>query len=363
MTGVPQPAARPVGVVVNPTAGKGRAARAGTVVLDTLRRGGHDVLDLSGRTADLALTRARRAVDAGAVRVLVVVGGDGMVHLGAQAVTGTPVPLGIVAVGTGNDFAPTLQLPVGDVDASCRALLAALDAGPGGVRAVDVAAVSGPGLVAGPDVVGGSGRWVAGAVSAGLDATVNARANAMRRPRGSFRYTLAAVREVVSYRPWSYRLTFEGVQPGADVTPDGLQLRTGPAGSATWTGRAALVTAANGPRIGGGVLVAPQARVDDGYLDVVVGTDLSRPAAALAFPSMFVGAHLRHRKVHLVRARAVTVEPGPEAWAAGERAMPVAFGEGERLGALPLRVEARAGALRVLVPNGPAGPETAGGGP
>ncbi len=78
---------------------------------------------------------------------------------------------------------------------------------------------------------------------------------------------------------------------------------------------------------------------------------------------MFVGAHLRHRKVHLVRARAVTVEPGPEAWAAGERAMPVAFGDGERLGALPLRVEARAGALRVLVPNGPAGPETAGGGP
>ena len=366
MTGAPPPAARPLGVVVNPTAGKGRAVRAGAVVVDTLREAGHLVHDLSGRTADLALTRARRAVDAGEVRALVVVGGDGMVHLGAQAVAGTGVPLGVVAVGTGNDFAPTLGLPVGDVGASCRALLAALDAGERGVRAVDAAFVSGPGLVAGPDAVGGQGRWVAGAVSAGLDATVNARANAMRRPRGSSRYTIAAVREVVGYRPWSYRLTFDGLQPtGAHDhsgvgTAAGLHLRSDGDGTATWTGRAALVTAANGPRIGGGVLVAPHARVDDGYLDVVIGTDLSRPAAAAVFPSMFVGAHLRHRKVHLVRARAVTVEPGPDAWASGERPMPVAFGDGERLGALPLRVEARAGALRALVPAGPAAPSRAG---
>ncbi|WP_344249836.1 diacylglycerol/lipid kinase family protein [Isoptericola hypogeus] len=346
---MPPPAACPLGVVVNPTAGKGRAVRAGVVVVDTLRAAGHGVCDLSAGSAELALGRARDAVDRGELGALVVVGGDGMVHLGAQAVAGTTVPLGVVAVGTGNDFACTLGLPVGDPGAGCQALRAALDAGRHGVRPVDAAHVSGPGLTPAPPGAAGRVRWVAGAVSAGLDAAVNARANAMLRPRGSARYTLAAVRELLGYRPWSYRLTFDGVAP-AEGPPHGLHLRPGPAGTATWTGRAALVTAANGPRIGGGIRVAPHARVDDGYLDVVVATDLSRPGAAAVFPSMFAGAHLRARKVHVVRARAVTVEPGPDAWASGERALPAAYGDGERLGPLPLRVEARAGALRVLVP-------------
>ncbi|GAB3083418.1 YegS/Rv2252/BmrU family lipid kinase [Isoptericola nanjingensis] len=346
-------------MVVNPTAGKGRAAYAGEGVLAGLRRAGHDVVDLSGRHADAALARARAAVDAPGrpVDALVVVGGDGMVHLGAQAVAGTEVPLGIVPVGTGNDFAATLGLPVRDPAAAGAALCRALDAGPAGRRPVDAALVTGPGLAPG---TGAGPRWVAGAVSAGLDAAVNARANLLRHPRGSARYTVAAALELVRYRPWSYRLTFDGavdrVTTGAAATESaatdagtGLRLRPGPAGTATWTGRAALVTAANGPQIGGGIRVAPSASLDDGLLDVLVATDLSRAGALAVFPSMFTGGHVRRRKVHVVRARAVTIEPGPEAWVAGERPLPVAHADGERLGALPLRVEVRARALQVLV--------------
>ncbi|MFE5291607.1 diacylglycerol/lipid kinase family protein [Isoptericola sp. NPDC056618] len=346
---------------MNPTAGKGRAAHAGEGVLAGLRRAGHDVVDLSGPHADAALARARAAVDGSGgpgvapgrpVDALVVVGGDGMVHLGAQAVAGTDVPLGIVPVGTGNDFAATLGLPVRDPAAAGAALCRALDAGTAGRRPVDAALVTGPGLAPG---AGTGPRWVAGAVSAGLDAAVNARANLLRRPRGSARYTVAAALELVRYRPWSYRLTFDGavdpVTTGA-ATGDagtGLRLRPGPAGTATWTGRAALVTAANGPQIGGGIRVAPSASLDDGLLDVLVATDLSRAGALAVFPSMFTGGHVRRRKVHVVRARAVTIEPGPEAWVAGERPLPVAHADGERLGALPLRVEVRARALQVLV--------------
>ncbi|MFC7878431.1 diacylglycerol/lipid kinase family protein [Isoptericola sp. NPDC057391] len=336
---------------MNPTAGKGRAAYAGEGVLAGLRRAGHDVVDLTGADADAALARARAAVDGtvgpgtshGPVDALVVVGGDGMVHLGAQAVAGTDVPLGIVPVGTGNDFAATLGLPVRDPAAAGAALCRALEAGAAGRRAVDAALVTGPGLAGGP-------RWVAGAVSGGLDAAVNARANLLRHPRGSARYTVAAALELVRYRPWSYRLTFDGVddRPAADGSAT-LRLRPGPAGAATWTGRAALVTAANGPQIGGGIRVAPAASLDDGLLDVLVATDLSRAGAVAVFPSMFTGGHVRRRKVHVVRARAVTIEPGPDAWVAGERPLPVAHADGERLGTLPLRVEARARALQVLV--------------
>ncbi|WP_430595729.1 diacylglycerol/lipid kinase family protein, partial [Isoptericola sp. QY 916] len=130
---------------MNPTAGKGRAAYAGEGVLAGLRRAGHDVVDLSGPHADAALARARAAVDAPGrpVDALVVVGGDGMVHLGAQAVAGTEVPLGIVPVGTGNDFAATLGLPVRDPAAAGAALCRALDAGPAGRRPVDAALVTG----------------------------------------------------------------------------------------------------------------------------------------------------------------------------------------------------------------------------
>ncbi|MFI2102398.1 diacylglycerol/lipid kinase family protein [Isoptericola sp. NPDC019693] len=357
-------AARPrrLGVVVNPTAGRGRAVHAGAGVLAGLRRAGHDVVDLSGPDADAALARARAAVDGTGgtgVDALVVVGGDGMVHLGAQAVAGTDVPLGIVPVGTGNDFAATLGLPVRDPGAAGVALCRALDAGAAGRRPVDAALVTGPGLVSpGSGADQGAGRadgprWVAGAVSAGLDAAVNARANRLRHPRGSARYTVAAALELVRYRPWSYRLTFDGVADGPAGLRSGagsaLHLRPGPGGTATWSGRAALVAAANGPQIGGGIRVAPAASLDDGLLDVLVATDLSRAGALAVFPSMFTGSHVRRRKVHVVRARAVTIEPGPDAWVAGERPLPVAHADGERLGPLPLRVEVRARALQVLV--------------
>ena len=336
-------------------------------MLAGLRQAGHDVVDLSGPDADAALARARVAVDGtgdtGGVDALVVVGGDGMVHLGVQAVAGTGVPLGIVPVGTGNDFAATLGLPVRHPAAAGQALCRALDGGAAGRRALDAAFVTGPGVPP-------SGRWVAGAVSTGLDAAVNARANLLSHPRGSARYTVAAALELVRYRPWSYRLTFDGV---VDQGPDerlrgdaggsgvrarrhrppraggALRLRPGPAGTATWTGRAALVTAANGPQIGGGIRVAPGASLEDGLLDVVVATDLSRPGALALFPSMFTGRHVHHHQVHVVRARAVTVEPGPDAWAAGERPLPVAHADGEPLGPLPLRVEVRARAVEVLV--------------
>jgi diacylglycerol kinase (ATP) len=352
-------AARRLGVVVNPTAGKGRGARVGQAVLDDLVARGHDVHDLSGRNGDLALEHAHRAVADG-LDALVVVGGDGMVHLGVQAVAGTGTPLGIVAVGTGNDFAATLGLPVGDPAASGAALCAALDAGTGGVRAVDAVHVSGPGVPR-PHDGAPHARWCAGALSAGLDAAVNARANAMLRPRGSSRYTIAAVQEIFGYRPWSYTLRFEGVvddgglplepaNPGHDGHDGHDGIEEGGDRTGTWSGRAAMVTAANGPQIGGGIKVAPHASVTDGYLDVLVATDLTRVGAASIFPTMFSGRHVGRRKVHVVRARAVDIEPGPHAHDPDVPPMPAAFADGEHVGPLPLRAQAHPGALAVLTP-------------
>ncbi|SDS52174.1 diacylglycerol kinase [Paraoerskovia marina] len=295
-----------VGVVVNPTAGAGRGAPAGPRVLGTLRAAGHDVLDLSAPTLEKAAASARAAVAGDHVDVLVVVGGDGMVHLGVNACAATSVPLGVVAVGSGNDTATTLGLPVHDVDAAL-AVIARSGERP---RRID-AAYATP-----------VGRWYVGVLSAGLDAAVSARASADTRSKGSMRYVRAVVGELRRFRPYGYRVV---------------------AGDRVWEQPGTLVAVANGPVVGGGVRIAPDAVLDDGQLDVVVARAFSRVRAATIFPGMYRGAHLRTQGIETFRSTAVVLE----ATAAGA-APPVACADGEVLGPLPLRVEVRPGALLVL---------------
>lgn len=333
-----------VGLVVNPTAGRGRGAAAGARTAAALRDTGHDVVHLSGPSLPLA----QESADAAArgdhpVDVLVVVGGDGMVHLGVNAVAGTPVPLGVVAVGTGNDFAHALDLPTRAVGPCVDALLDAVDAGR--ERRVDAARVTGAHLPA--------ARWYAGVLSAGVDAAVNAHANAATWPRGRARYARSALREISRYRPYGYRVTLDGAQGPGGGEPPGLvagvpvRVEPGPDGPrVVWESPGALVAVANAPRIGGGIRIAPGADLADGLLDVVVAGALTRADAARTFPGMYAGRHLRHPGVGALRARAVTVE----ATDAGAPP-PHAFADGEHLGALPVRVEAVPGALAVLHPG------------
>jgi diacylglycerol kinase family enzyme len=115
---------RTVHLLISPEAGRGRAAGARDAVLETIRAAGHSPADLTGDTAAASSAAARAAVADGAER-LVVVGGDGLVHLALQTVAATDTVLGIVPVGTGNDFARGLGLP----DDPVEALLAVANTG------------------------------------------------------------------------------------------------------------------------------------------------------------------------------------------------------------------------------------------
>lgn len=306
-----------LGVVVNPTADRGHADSAGTRVLARLRERHVDVVELSGESFEQALDRARKAVADG-LDALVVVGGDGMVHLGANAVAGTSTPLGIVAEGSGNDFARALGLPVHDPGESVAVLLAELVRGG---RAVDVARVApaGPGPRDPADE-----RWFCGVLSAGLDAAVNARANELTFPRGRAKYAVAAVSELRRFRPFGYRVTTD---------------------EHVWESAGTLVAVANGPAIGGGVRIAPGASVDDGLLDVVLAGPFGRLAAARIFPLTYAGRHVAHPGVDVVRGTRVLVEATD-----GGAQPPPAFADGEPVGHLPLEVRLAPGALRVLAP-------------
>lgn len=319
-----------LGVVVNPTADRGHADRAGARVLARLRERGVEVVPLSGETFLDALDRSRAAVAAG-LDALVVVGGDGMVHLGVNAVAGTTTPLGIVAAGSGNDFARALGLPVHDPDGAVATLLAALTDGP---RTVDAASVTAAETSdARGEVVDGPTRWFCGVLSAGLDAAVNARANVMRRPRGRAKYAVAAAAELRRFTPFGYRVTYDGT---------------------VWQAPGTLVAVANGPAIGGGIRIAPDARVDDGHLDVVLAGPFTRAAAARIFPLTYAGRHVGHENATVARASEVLVE----ATADGAPPPPV-FADGELVGTLPLTVRVHPRALQVLAPRSGTEPGTA----
>ncbi|WP_324653919.1 diacylglycerol/lipid kinase family protein [Georgenia sp. H159] len=303
-----------VGVVCNPTAGHGRAARARADVLAGITATGREALDLTGRDFAEGLARARAALADG-LDAVVVVGGDGMVHLGANVVVGTGVPLGVVAVGSGNDIATALGLPVHDVAASVSVLQDTL--GTGG-RLIDAVAVSSPGEAA--------SRWYVSSLCAGLDAAVADHAARLRWPRDGGRYVRAIFAELSAFRPYGFRITADGE---------------------TWEQDATLVTVSNTPLFGGGMRVAPDAVPDDGLLELVTARGLPRHAVVRLFPLLFSGRHVHHPAVQVRRVRSVRIEPCTPLGANP----PVAIVDGERLAALPLQCDVHPRALRVLAPT------------
>ncbi len=298
--------ARRIGLVVNPTSGRGRGATLGADTGARLRAAGHEVLSLSGESAVEALDRCRTAVAAG-IDTLVVVGGDGMVHLGANAVAGTGTALAVVAAGTGNDNARSLGLPVGDAAAAAEVVEA------GHRRRIDAVRQVRPGE---------RDLWYVGVLCGGFDAVVNERANTWSWPRGRMRYNLAIARELPVFRPLPYEIELDGE---------------------VWTTDAMLVAVGNGPAYGGGMRITPDAQYDDGLLDVLVVGPLSVPRLLAVFPKVFSGRHVSHPAVTVRRARRVRLStPGI-----------VAYADGERFGPLPLEVEVVPGALEVLTPTAP----------
>ena len=294
-----------VALLVNPTSGKGTGRVIGADTRRLLGEAGHEVLDVSGADYRQARARARDAVEAG-IETLVVVGGDGMVHLGVNLCATTPTRLAVVAAGTGNDFARNLGLPIRNAARAVELLST------GRTRRIDLGRVT-------HDVAGE--KWFGGVLGAGFDAVVNARAQAMRWPRGQMRYNLAILRELPVFRPIPYA-----------VEVDGHRIET----------RAMLVTVANTTSFGGGMRVSPDADVADGLLDVMIVHELSVPAFLRVFPKVYSGTHVTHPAVELHRGRQIRLE------AEGIHSQ----ADGESFADLPIDTEVVPGALRVVVPMG-----------
>ena len=292
---------RRVCVIVNPSAGGGRAERGLPEVERALLE--LDVSFRTERTRDLAhaVELAREAAAAG--EVAAAMGGDGLIGTVAGALRESEGVLGILPGGRGNDFGRVLGIPR-ELPAACRVLAE------GKERKVDLGEVD--------------GRPFIGIASTGLDSDANRIANEASPRLGGLVYAYGALRALAAWTPARFDLELDGEHK-------------------TFTGYS--VAAANSKAYGGGMYLAPDAELDDGMLDVVVVETYSKSKAVARLPKLFKGTHVQDPEVHVFRAREVRIS--------ADRAFEV-YADGDAIGALPATARAIPGALRVLVPADPA---------
>lgn len=285
--------AKRVSVLINPAAGGNRGSnRARSVVAELVDAGSTvDLYRLGGPDEVHGLVDELRANQ---VRRLILAGGDGLVHLALPALVAERdgehgadrMVVGIVPLGTGNDFCRGLGLPTKRSQAVAAALSET-------VTPVDVIAIDYPGR---PDT---PSQMAATVLTCGFSGRVNARANAMRFPSGSRRYTVATLAELLGLQTAHYRLSFDDEPP---MELDSL-----------------LVAIGNTRYFGGGMAVCPDASFRDGLLDVVLVDDVPRSTFARVLPRVFNGRHIKHRAVTVRRCRRLSITTTEALWADGER--------------------------------------------
>jgi diacylglycerol kinase (ATP) len=291
-------------VIVNPASGGGTASRAEPEVASLFASRGYSAKFVHSKSSeDIRDLAAQAAADG--FRNVVALGGDGAFHHLVEGIRGTDVVAGFFPAGNGNDIARSLGIPRDPV-------AAAIDFLRGQPRAVDLVRVR---------FSDGRLAHYLGAGGMGLDAEAAHLANTRFR----------AWPGVTRYLAGAFTIFFREPLLGVMAEMDG----------ASWSGRALFVAVANATSYGSGVRIAPQAKMDDGLLDVVIVGDVGLLRLLEAIPIVLTSGDLRgFPEVTRYRCRQVSLR--------ADRAARV-HGDGEALGVAPADFEILAGAIRVMV--------------
>lgn len=293
-------------IIVNPYAGRWKAKAAVPEIERTCREIGleYELTLTEGPRHGIAL--AREAALAG-FSPIVSAGGDGSINevlngLMEAAGDGVAGPLGIIPLGSADDFADMLGLEK-EVAGACRVIQA------GHVRTVDV------GLV--------NGRYFDNNSAVGLEPVVTITQAGMKRLKGAPRYVVAALKAILGHRPWRMRLAWDDGEYEGPVT---------------------LVSVGNARRTGGAFWMTPRAELDDGLLDFVFAGGLGRLKLLRLLPTTFDGSHIEHSEVSYARTTRLTIECDPPT--------PIqADGEVFETAATRVEYTILPGRLRVIVPS------------
>ncbi len=286
-------------LIINPAAGGGRAGRLLPDVQAALERHGIEHHVERTRSLDHARELARSAVQAG--EAALAFGGDGLIGAVGSALKHSTGVLGVLPGGRGNDFARVLGIAQDPVEA-CEVIAG------GVVKELDLGQVG--------------EKIFIGIASCGFDSVANRIANETRLVRGNLVYAYGALRALAGWKPARFEVTLDGGPP-REVT-------------------GYTVAAANSGAYGGGMLLAPEASLEDGMLDVVMVEHTPKLRFLRLLPTVFKGEHVKQRNVIIERAREVSIS--------ADRPFTM-YADGDPIGELPVTVRALPRAVRVIVPK------------
>lgn len=282
--------------IYNPAAGRGRAARHHVEAERHLRALGADV-DVHASSSPADMTRAAAEASRGDYDRVIVSGGDGTLHLAVRDFDLAKGTLALIPQGSGDDFAKVLGLPRNVRDACELALR-------GSTREVDVAIANGI-------------RYL-GVAGLGFDSEVARYANDnVKFLRGSLVYLYAILRVLPRFTP--HRVTIDGTRDEEIM----------------------FATVGNSRQYGGGIRIVPEAKIDDGQLDLCVVHRTSRFQLLKTLPKAYTGAHVKSPFVETGRGTTFSF--------ASERPMDV-YADGERITATPVEFSLAGERLRIVAP-------------
>jgi YegS/Rv2252/BmrU family lipid kinase len=288
-------------VLLNPTAGNYKCKRLLPTLKAKLSEKGiaHHISfsQYSGHIKELAAKAKKQDC-----KKIIVCGGDGTVHEAINALVGSDVELGILPLGTGNDFARSLGINE-DLDFACSVLQH------GKVKHVDVVMVNG-------------NKYYVSVGGIGFDSEVASWANRYKKfALGVNIYTIAILAKLFTYK-------FKKVEIIYDTE--------------TYKGEILMAAFGNTKCYGGGINITPNALMDDGWLDICIVNKINKVKLLLLFPSAFKGNHIKFTEVNLYRAKTISINSE----------VPLQLlGDGELICQTPVLLEVVPKALKVIAPR------------
>lgn len=292
-----------VPVILNPSARNGAVAKRIEPLQTAFAANGMEAVLVESTSeqnaSDLAAGFAARGAP-----IVVSLGGDGLVRAIAAGLVGTSTSMGIIAGGRGNDFIGKLGIPK-DIAAAAAVVANGRD------RSIDVLDLD--------------GKICVGNVSLGLDSAVQEYADSVRRIKGHWVYLYGVVRAIAQPRRIDLTLTIDGERVSFRGVSAGF---------------------ANSGRYGGGLKLSPEAKLDDGLIDVVLLKDAFLPKLGAELVSFTLGKHNLHPNIHFSHAREIHI-------ATPKGAPPVEIvADGDAVARTPATVKIRPESLKVRVPAG-----------
>ncbi len=288
-------------IILNPISGRGRGARERETLSKFMNeaQSSNFKWELVETTMENgAESLARKAVQNG-VDLVVAAGGDGTINQVVNGIAGTNTILGVLPLGTGNDFARAIG--VEKIAVAMHTLLH------GKTKRIDLGQAD--------------ERLFINIAGCGFDAIVGETANnRFRQLQGTMAYVAAMIYSLATFHAASF-----------EIITDGVLLET----------KVMLCSVANAQSYGGGMLITPDAKLDDGLLDVFILKAVSKFEFLKTFPKVFKGTHVTHPSVEIIRAKKVEIKSDP--------IMPL-FIDGELVGRTPSKFNIVPDAITIQIP-------------